>query len=108
RRDPRAPAGNHRADPCRLVAGAGDRNSARRAGGGAAWKLVGPVGQGRLAVRRQHGRRDGVRLVRRSRALTRATVAALYGIPDDRISDFVEYDPGCAIKFTIYRIRPIG
>ena len=47
-------------------------------------------------------------LVRRSRALTRAAVAALYGIPDDRISDFVEYDPGCAIKFTIYRIRPSG
>ena len=47
-------------------------------------------------------------LVRRSRALTRETVAALYGIPDERISDFVEYDPAFAIKFTIYRIRPSG
>jgi hypothetical protein len=47
-------------------------------------------------------------LVRRSGALTRATVAALYGIPESRISDFVEYDPGCAIKFTIMRLRPSG
>lgn len=47
-------------------------------------------------------------LVRQSRALTRETVAALYGIPDERISDFVEYDPAFAIKFTIYRDRPSG
>lgn len=46
--------------------------------------------------------------VRGSGVLTRATVAALYRIPDSRISDFVEYDPGCAIKFTIYRERPSG
>ena len=25
-----------------------------------------------------------------------------------RISDFVEFDPGCAIKFTIYRTVPSG
>jgi len=47
-------------------------------------------------------------LVRQSKALTRETVAALYGIPPERISDFVEYDPGFAIKFTIYRNRPSG
>ncbi len=47
-------------------------------------------------------------MVRRSKALTRETVAALYGIPPERISDFVEYDPGFAIKFTIYRNRPSG
>jgi len=29
-----------------------------------------------------------------------------YGISGDRISDFVEYDPAFAIKFTIYRVRP--
>lgn len=46
--------------------------------------------------------------VRRSRALTRASVAALYCIDQERISDFVEYDPGLAIKFTIYRLRPSG
>ena len=44
----------------------------------------------------------------RSRALTRETVALLYGIPDSRISDFVEFEPGNAIKFTIYRERPSG
>jgi hypothetical protein len=46
--------------------------------------------------------------VRRSGVLTRETVARLYGIPDSRISDFVEFDPACAIKFTIYRDRPSG
>jgi hypothetical protein len=46
--------------------------------------------------------------VKRSRALTRETMAALYRIPGDRISDFVEYDPGLAIKFTIYRLTPSG
>jgi hypothetical protein len=47
-------------------------------------------------------------LVRRSRALTRESVARLYKIPESRISDFVEYDPACAIKFTILRVRPSG
>ena len=47
-------------------------------------------------------------LVRNSGALTRETVAALYGIEADRISDFVEFDPAFAIKFTIYRTRPSG
>jgi hypothetical protein len=46
--------------------------------------------------------------VRRSRVLTRESVARLYGIDPARISDFVEFDPACAIKFTIYRIRPSG
>ncbi len=44
----------------------------------------------------------------RSGVLTRATMAALYGIPEARISDFVEFPPGNAIKFTIYRDRPSG
>lgn len=46
--------------------------------------------------------------VRDSGALTRPRIAALYGISEDRISDFVEYDPALAIKFTIYRERPSG
>jgi hypothetical protein len=46
--------------------------------------------------------------VKRSRALTRESVASLYRIAPERISDFVEYDPGFAIKFTIYRLRPSG
>ncbi len=52
--------------------------------------------------------RDTYDAVRRSRALTRGAMAALYGIGEERISDFVEYDPGLAIKFTIYRLRPSG
>lgn len=47
-------------------------------------------------------------LVRNSGALNRATVAALYGIPESRIVDFVEFDPAYAIKFTISRLRPSG
>lgn len=46
--------------------------------------------------------------VKRSNAITRGSVAALYRIDDARISDFVEYDPGLAIKFTIYRLKPSG
>lgn len=46
--------------------------------------------------------------VKRSGVLTRATVCKLYGIPDARMSDFVEFDPGNAIKFTIFRLTPSG
>jgi Domain of unknown function (DUF4387) len=46
--------------------------------------------------------------VKRARVLTRESVAALYRIPSNRISDFVEFDPGNAIKFTLYRLRPSG
>ncbi len=46
--------------------------------------------------------------VRASRALTRDSVAKLYRIPLSRIADFVEFDPACAIKFTIYRTSPSG
>jgi hypothetical protein len=43
-----------------------------------------------------------------SKVLTRETVAALYSISTERISDFVEFAPGNAIKFTICRLRPSG
>ena len=46
--------------------------------------------------------------VRRSGVVTREAMAALYRIPPARISDFVEYDPRLAIKFTIFRLRPSG
>ena len=46
--------------------------------------------------------------VRDSGAVTRATVAALYRIPESRISDFVTFDLANAIKFTIYREKPSG
>ena len=52
--------------------------------------------------------RDNYERVKRSRVLTRESVAALYRIPPERISDFVEYDPAYAIKFTIYRLTPSG
>ena len=52
--------------------------------------------------------RESYERVKRARVLTRETVARLYGIPDRRICDFVEFDPGNAIKFTIYRERPSG
>lgn len=46
--------------------------------------------------------------VRRSGALSREAVLALYGIPETRLTDFVEFDPAHAIKFTIARLRPSG
>ena len=48
------------------------------------------------------------RRVQRSGVLTRESVARFFGIPRERISDFVEFDPANAIKFTIYRTRPNG
>ena len=52
--------------------------------------------------------RESYEAVKKSRVLTRESVAALYRMPLERISDFVEYDPGLAIKFSIYRDRPSG
>ena len=46
--------------------------------------------------------------VKRAKVVTRESVCALYRIPAARIADFVEFDPGNAIKFTIYRLRPSG
>lgn len=46
--------------------------------------------------------------VKRSGALTRASISALFNLPENRIADFVEYDPAYAVKFTIYRERPSG
>lgn len=47
-------------------------------------------------------------LVKRSKALSRASVATTLNIDEARITDFVEYDPAYAIKFTILRPRPSG
>ena len=46
--------------------------------------------------------------VKQSGCISRQAMAALYRIDPARISDFVEYDPGLAIKFTIFRLRPSG
>jgi len=46
--------------------------------------------------------------VKRARVLTRESICKLYRIVPERIADFVEFDPGNAIKFTIFRLRPSG
>lgn len=43
-----------------------------------------------------------------SGAITRDSIAKLYNIPQSRISDFVTFEVGNAIKFTLYRLRPSG
>ena len=43
-----------------------------------------------------------------SGAITRESIARLYNIPQSRISDFVTFEVGNAIKFTLYRLRPSG
>ena len=52
--------------------------------------------------------KENYELVKKSGALTRQTVAKLFNIPDERISDFLEFDPAYAIKFTIRRREPSG
>ncbi|MBQ6937251.1 MAG: DUF4387 domain-containing protein [Clostridia bacterium] len=47
-------------------------------------------------------------MVKKSGALTKETISALYGIDKERIVDFVEFDPAFAIKFSIQRLRPSG
>jgi Domain of unknown function (DUF4387) len=44
----------------------------------------------------------------KSGAITRDSIARLYNIPQSRISDFVTFEVGNAIKFTLYRLRPSG
>lgn len=46
--------------------------------------------------------------VRDAKVLTRGSIAALYRIDPDRITDFVVFEPANAIKFTIRRLRPSG
>lgn len=46
--------------------------------------------------------------VRDSHVLSRESIAELYNINEDRITDFVLYDPANAIKFTINRVHPSG
>lgn len=52
--------------------------------------------------------RETYEMVKRARALTPQSVCALLNVDPARLTDFVEYDPGNAIKFTILRLRPSG
>ena len=52
--------------------------------------------------------KDTYDLVKRSGALTRNTVCKVLNVDPARLTDFVEYDPAYAIKFTILRERPSG
>ena len=52
--------------------------------------------------------RDVYERVKRSGALSREAICRIYRIDAARIADFVEFDPGNAIKFTLYRLRPSG
>jgi Domain of unknown function (DUF4387) len=44
--------------------------------------------------------------VKRSGSITASTVAALYNLPVDRVTDFVWFDPGKALKATL--VRPVS
>jgi hypothetical protein len=46
--------------------------------------------------------------VRQSGVLSRAAVCRIFAIDDSRITDYVEFEPALAIKFTIRRTRPSG
>ena len=52
--------------------------------------------------------KESYELVKKSKDLTRGKVGKLFNIEQERISDFVEFDPANAIKFTIYRTKPSG
>lgn len=52
--------------------------------------------------------RETYDLVKRSGVLTRDSVCRILNVDPARLTDFVEYDPAYAIKFTILRVRPSG
>lgn len=43
-----------------------------------------------------------------SNVINRKSMAKIFNIAEDRITDFVQYDPANAIKFTISRKNPSG
>jgi hypothetical protein len=47
-------------------------------------------------------------LVRRSGALSRAAICRIFQVSESRISDYAEFDPALAIKFTMYRTLSSG
>lgn len=47
-------------------------------------------------------------MVKKSGVINKKKIAELFGIPESRIADFVEFDPAYAIKFTINRLVPSG
>jgi hypothetical protein len=51
---------------------------------------------------------ENYELVKKSGVLNRKLICKIYDIEESRIADFVEFDPGLAIKFTIYRTQPSG
>ena len=52
--------------------------------------------------------KENYEIMKKSRVLTKASIAKLFNISEERITDFVEFDPAYAIKFTIRRTRPSG
>jgi Domain of unknown function (DUF4387) len=46
--------------------------------------------------------------VRESGAVSRKAVAALYGLPLERVSEVIEYPAANALKVNLYRDRPAG
>jgi len=46
--------------------------------------------------------------VRDSNVLSRKSISSLYDVSEERITDFVLYEPANAIKFTIDRVQPSG
>lgn len=46
--------------------------------------------------------------VRDSGVISKASVAELFGIDQERVTHFVVFEPANAIKFTVRRLRPSG
>ena len=46
--------------------------------------------------------------VRDAAVLSKAKVAALFKIPEERITHFTVFEPANAIKFTVRRLKPSG
>lgn len=52
--------------------------------------------------------KENYELVKKSKVISKKNMAELFKVSEERICDFVEFDPAYAIKFTIYRDFPSG
>lgn len=52
--------------------------------------------------------KENYELVKASKCITKESISQLFNIKKERVTDFVEFDPAYAIKFTIRRLQPSG
>jgi len=66
------------------------------------------AGSDKITLEINFPEKEAYEMVKQSGALTPPTIRQILNIVQIRLTDFVEYDPAYAIKFTILRLSPSG